>query len=211
VERYESDKEQIETLKRWWRDNGTALILGLAIGLAALFGWRYYNERKIAVAEQASTTYDVLLRALQADDMKEAAVIGERIMTEHTDSSYSVLAALLLAKAAEQQTQLDEAKQKLRWAAEHAESPELKRIAIARIARMLLSEGQADAAWKELVSAGVIDVDGFYELRGDILAAQGKSDEARAMYLKVLAQAEAGGLDTRGTQLKYDNLATRAN
>ncbi|MCC6202553.1 MAG: tetratricopeptide repeat protein [Gammaproteobacteria bacterium] len=203
---YETEQEQLEKVKRWWADNGTALMLGLALGLGGLSGWRYYEARKVAAAEQAGLSFDLLNQALQQDKIDEAKQIGEQILANHGESSYATLAALLLAKAAVLQKNHDEARQRLHWVAAHANATELKQIAVARIAETLLAEGRAEEAWAELERGGLTIVDAFLEIRGDVLAAQGKVDEARLAYLGALAKGAADGGNQNVLQLKLDSL-----
>lgn len=211
---YESEQEQIEKIKRWWAANGTALMLGLALGLSGLSGWRYYEAKKISTAEQVGLSYDLLNQSLQQDKMDEAKQIGEQILAGYPESSYATLSALLLAKAAVLQKNYDEARQRLRWAAENTRAPELRQVAIARIAMTLLAENRADEAWAELEKGGLTAIDAFLEIRGDVLAARGKTDEARSAYLAALARDAEGG-DPTLLQLKLDALpaplATAAN
>lgn len=211
---YESEQEQIEKIKRWWAEYGTSLVLGLALALAGLSGWRYYEGNKTATAERVGLSYDLLNKALQQDKMDEAKQIGEQILASQPESSYATLSALLLAKAAVLQKNYEEARQRLRWAAENTVAPELRQIAIARIAATFLAEHRADDAWAELDKGGLTKVDAFLEIRGDVLAARGQLDEARKAYLAALAQGTAGGEQTL-LQLKLDSLpaplATAAN
>ena len=37
---YETEEEQIEALKDWWRENGNSLLIGVAVALVAVFGFR---------------------------------------------------------------------------------------------------------------------------------------------------------------------------
>ena len=37
MEGYISDNEQVEVIRKWWRENGKSLVLGLIIGLVGLF------------------------------------------------------------------------------------------------------------------------------------------------------------------------------
>ena len=34
-----TEEEQLEAIKRWWKENGTSLIAGVAIAAAGVFGW----------------------------------------------------------------------------------------------------------------------------------------------------------------------------
>ena len=42
MDEYLSDKEQVERLRQWWRENGWFLIGGVALGLLALYGYNQY-------------------------------------------------------------------------------------------------------------------------------------------------------------------------
>ena len=43
---YASDEEKGEEIKRWWRENGLSVMLGIAFGIAALVGGRYWLTQK---------------------------------------------------------------------------------------------------------------------------------------------------------------------
>ena len=43
MEVYDSEREQIEAMKKWWAQNGKAIITGLVLGLAALIGWQQWS------------------------------------------------------------------------------------------------------------------------------------------------------------------------
>ncbi len=35
-----TEEEQVEALKDWWKENGRSLLLGVALALAIVFGWK---------------------------------------------------------------------------------------------------------------------------------------------------------------------------
>ena len=39
MDEFLSEKEQIEQIREWWRENGWYLIGGVAIGVLGLLGW----------------------------------------------------------------------------------------------------------------------------------------------------------------------------
>ena len=39
---YQTDEEKVEAIRKWWRENGTAVVAGLVLGLAGLIGWQYW-------------------------------------------------------------------------------------------------------------------------------------------------------------------------
>ena len=57
MDEYLSDKEQVERLRKWWRENGWFLIGGVAIGLLALYGYRQYFAYQDRQAETAAALY----------------------------------------------------------------------------------------------------------------------------------------------------------
>ncbi|PAR85254.1 YfgM family protein, partial [Vibrio cholerae] len=44
MELYDTEEQQVEAIKDWWKENGKAVIFGAVIGLGGLFGWRYYQD-----------------------------------------------------------------------------------------------------------------------------------------------------------------------
>ena len=43
MDAYASEQEQVEQIRRWWKNNGTALLLGLALGIGGLGAYRYWD------------------------------------------------------------------------------------------------------------------------------------------------------------------------
>ncbi len=35
-----TEEEQIEAIKRWWKENGVSLLIGAAIAAAGVFAWK---------------------------------------------------------------------------------------------------------------------------------------------------------------------------
>ena len=38
MEIYNSDEQQAEAIKEWWKENGKAILIGAALGLVGMFG-----------------------------------------------------------------------------------------------------------------------------------------------------------------------------
>ena len=41
-----SEEEQLEVVKRWWKENGTSLIAGAVLAAAGVFGWNAWQTTK---------------------------------------------------------------------------------------------------------------------------------------------------------------------
>lgn len=204
---YASDDELVENIKKWWKANGLSIIIGLAIGLAAIFGWRYWRSYQDHQAEAASQRYEALIQAVETGKAAEANEQGEALAQEFSQSPYTLLAMLQLARLAVQEGDNVVAAERLRWVVEHADRQELKDIARLRLARVLLALNQpADAETQlEQVNSAV-----FYaereELKGDLYLARAQPDKARVAYGAALAAAGSGGGQNALLQMKLDNL-----
>ena len=207
MDHYISEQEQVEQLKRWWKDNGKSLLLGLVIGIGGLAGYRYWDSTQSARAENASINYEHLLQMASNQQDDEAVSTGRAIIEAYPDSTYAKLTTLLLAKLAVEKGDYAQAKAQLQSLLVDDDKGEIAHVARARLARILLAEGAADEADK-LVGA-IPPVDGksrYPELRGDILAARGDVAGARTMYLQALVEAGELGVQSESVQLKLDNL-----
>ena len=103
MEIYETEEEQLEALKRWWKENGQSTIIGLVLGIAVILGWNYWQDHKKAQAEQASALYSQLIQAIGADKKDSAEKLAERIQEQYPKTEYAAYSGLLLAKLKVQQ------------------------------------------------------------------------------------------------------------
>jgi predicted negative regulator of RcsB-dependent stress response len=204
------EQEQLASLKAWWAENGnlvtTVLSLALVV-LAAWQGWNYYQRNQAA---QASALYAAVQRAAAANDLKQVRESAGAILEQYPRTTYAALAALVSAKAHFQGGDLKTAHAQLAWVAENARDDALQDIARLRLASVMLDEKTYDDALKQLdASHGAAFDAQFLALRGDVLVAQGKKDEARSAYKGALDKADAKDAGLRGSiQLRLDALGT---
>lgn len=207
MDHYVSETEQVEQLKRWWKDNGRALVFGLVVGLGGLAAYRYWDASQTARAAEASLNYEHFLEMLGKAPDDNAVKSGHGIVEAYPDSVYARLTTLLLARIAVDKKDYVEAKKLLGTLTATKDSGELANVARARLARILLAEGAIKEAQAELAAIPALaDGERYSELRGDVLAASGDAAGARAKYLEAMAEAEKLGLDSETIQLKLDNL-----
>ncbi len=192
VDIYASDDEKGEQLKQWWKANGRSLIVGLAIGLAAVFGWQAWERYQTQQAEQASALYSQMMVALGGDNRDAGLELGKRIMTQYSGSSYAPLSALAVAKVRLDAGEGAGARDNLRWAMENADDPALARLARLRLGRLLLAENDTDGVLKLVEKDSGAYGAAFAELQGDAYAAKGDLDKARDAYTRALAQSVPG-------------------
>lgn len=199
---YPTEEEQIEALKRWWKENGNSLLIGVAIALAALFGSRQWQDAREAEAEAASEAYESIVQqvaisqdsSLSADAMAALEATYDELRNDHPKSIYTRYAALMMASVYVGEDNYDQAAAELSWIMENPDlgfmkrsEPELALTARLRLARVKLAQGDAQQAL-DLVTAvdpGTLAA-GYAEVEGDAYAQLGEDEQARGAYQRAL-------------------------
>lgn len=207
-----SDDEQVEALRAWWRDNGRSVIAGVVIAIVALAGWQQWNAYKQERAESASTEYLAFRGEIQAEKPPEGTVArGETIIEEYGNTPYAALTALLLAQYHVGQDDLEQAAKRLRWVVEEGDSEPVRAVARLRLARVLSAQQKYDEA---LAVLDPVPTDAFaseyQEVRGDVLAAAGRADDAIGAYRAALADQDMVPQRRTIIQLKLNDLGAVA-
>lgn len=201
---YQTEEEQVEALKRWWKENGTSIVAGIVIGLGGVFGWQAWNGYKDRVGQEASQAFTQVLTAVQQGDTDSAAKQAELLRLDHEGTNYAVFAALTQARLKLKQGDSAAARSQLEWAMAHAGNPSLKELAQLNLARVLLSEGDLDGAAKQAAVEKGGFAGEFAMVRGDIAAQRGDKQQAHDAY----TQAMTLGVGNRNLlQMKLDDLA----
>ena len=203
MEVYNTEEEQVEAIKDWWKENGKAVIIGAVVGLGGLFGWRYYQDSVTQAREAASQSYTSAINVLQAKGAEGAAEV-QAFIDSNEVKEYSVLAAMQLAKAQITAGDLDAALVQLKWAQSNSKDAALIPLVTYRIGRVEAELGNYDAALAELAKMSDKSWAGrVAELRGDIALRQGDKETAYAAYTEAQQADDAG----QTLQMKLDDLA----
>ncbi len=203
MELYDTEEQQVEAIKDWWKENGKAVIIGAVVGLGGLFGWRYYQDSVIQASEAASQSYTTVMNALQTKGADAQADI-QAFIDSNEVKEYSVLAALQLAKVQVDAKDLSAALEQLKWAQSNTKDAALSPLISYRIARIEAEMGNFDAANAELDKVTDAAWTGrIAEQRGDIALRQGDKEAAYAVYTEAQQAADASPT----LQMKLDDLA----
>jgi predicted negative regulator of RcsB-dependent stress response len=127
--------------------------------------------------------------AVKGKDAKRLSESAQALVAKHPRSYYASESALIQAKTAFEAGNLDEARKQLEWAMANG-IDEHRGVARIRLAAVLMDQkkyedalrvldGNTDAAFAALAA----------DLRGDVMLAQGRMDEARSAYKLAVEKA----------------------
>lgn len=176
------EQERIAELKGWWEDNRWYVVGAIVAALLAFGGWKLWGWMKVRDAEEAAALYKPVAEAAKGKDAKKILEAAQPLISRHPGTFYASESGLVAAKAAFDANNLDEARKQLEWVLDKGVE-EHKGVARLRLAAVLMEQKKYDEALKvldgnksEAFAAAAAD------LRGDIMLAQGRVDEARAAY-----------------------------
>ena len=201
------EQEQVEALKAWWKENGRWVMVALILAVGsfvAVRGWQSWQGGK---AQQAATLYAGVIQQLGSNDPKRIGDAAQAVVDKFGSTAYASRAQLLAAQASIQAKDDTKATAQLQWVIEHASEDGLQNVARLKLASLLLDEKKYDAALKQLDAKHPASFDGLYaDLKGDVLLAQGKKDEARAAYQQAFDKTDEKNSYRNLIQMKLDAL-----
>ena len=202
------EQEQLAELKAWWKQYGNLVLLAIIAGALAVAGWNGWRWYQSSQAAQASALYDTLAKAVGAGDAKALRDAGGALTEGYPRTLYASMGALAAARFHFDRNELKSAKAQLQWVLERSPSEEYREIARLRLAHVLLDEKAYDEALKLLEAKPLEAYAGQAALlRGDVLLAQGRREDARAAYRLALEKAGSlGGAFRDSVQLRLDAL-----
>lgn len=202
-----TEQQQAEQVKGWLRQNGFFLVAGVALGLAALFGWNQWNRYQERQAEAASNLYETFLTSVRGNRLEEAEAGLKTLAADHGSSPYADQARLAMARLYLDQSKPDQAADYLGQVASGATSPEMRLIGRLRLARVLIYQEKYEEALKQLADPGSgAFAPAFHEVRGDAYFAMGKMAEARSEYEQALnSEMTTNVIDRTYVEAKLDD------
>lgn len=204
---YASEEEQLEKIRNWWKENGAFIVSGVLLGLAILFGWRWWGDYRDESLAFASERFEQVQDAAERDDLARMIELAGEIEALRVPNPYADLAALAIAGEAAGSGAYDEAKRQLRKVMESGHEHSIRTLARLRLARLVLAEQDLEGA------EALLEVEQpgryaplFHELRGDLAAARGDRERAISEYRRALADDTDGIADRAMLQMKLDDL-----
>ncbi len=200
------EQEQVDELKALWKKYGTYItraVIAFFVLYGLFQGWGYYQNKQSLNASEAYQSIVIL----DEKNTKEIMQKAQSLIDNYTGTPYAGRAAILFAKASYAEGLKDKAKEKLAWASNHAKESATESIALIQLGQVLLEEKKYEEALK---NANAVDNEGYFglsnDLKGDVLSAMGKKEEAKKAYLEALKRFGPKDPYAKFTQEKLETL-----
>lgn len=213
-----AEEETIESLKKWWEENGKQLVLIVIAVFAGYTSWLYWQNSQATAAESASDVYEEILAlsltepgiAISATEREEILDLSAELIANHSESIYAHYGALFAAQQQVAENDLEAAARSLQWIVDNPigglfveEDEGLMLTASLRLGRVILAQGDAERALSLVNNLDPKGYEGgFAELRGDIYVAMDRFLDARDAYVA----AQQAGSTSDGLRMKLDEL-----
>lgn len=200
-----SDEEQLQNLKRWFKESGLSTLIVIALCVGGYFGWELWKEQRQVNMETASILYQQMMEVVivepgqKANDTQHrlANDLATQLKEQFSGTQYARYGALLMAKLAVEKNDLNTAVDQLTWALTGADEG-LTLIINLRLARVEAARANIDLALSMLNNRDAKTMSAAYaEARGDFLLM--KNDRAGAYKAYQQAIALASEQDVRIT------------
>ena len=181
IEVGKTEDEQAQQIKKWIKENGLQIVVGISLGLGGIWGLGAYKTYQNEQSVQARSLY---LNTASSDNV----AAFEALSASHSDSGYTQQAGLMLAKNAVRKQDYESALQHLSTLA-NTDNDLIAIVANMRIASIQLEMGKFKEAISTLDSKLPGEFNGLYsQLKGDIYVADNQIDEAKEQYKLALSQ-----------------------
>ena len=178
---YLTDEEQVDRLKKLWKDYGLTVVAALVIGIGAIVGWDYY---KVYDANKAQAAADVYNSYLEASALGEpTAIFIEELESEFGSSVYFAFTLLREAKSAMDAGNFPDAHESLSKAYDVTEGTPIADLVALRKAKVEFELGEHDTV---LATLQAIETSGYrwqaLMMKGDVHFQADDLDSARDAY-----------------------------
>ena len=212
-----TEEEQLEALKRWWKENGRNTLIAVVVAVSGYFSFEFWQDQTRVADELASAQYQTLVESVIAapgtvlSDVQRATAESLAADLKQSASSgfYGQSAALFMAKLAVESGDLERAQSELEWLLEQQPEQAMALVARLRLARVLAAAGHYDSALNSLQGTDLAGFSARYaEVRGDIFVGKGDFEAARNAYLLAQQSLTERDYEMRtALQVKLDDLA----
>ncbi|MCW2255312.1 putative negative regulator of RcsB-dependent stress response [Providencia alcalifaciens] len=202
MEVYTNENDQVDAVKRFFVDNGVALIVGLVIGIGAILGWNYWQSHKTNVLQESAQKFENISAQLHSGSAQ--GIEAAQKFAAETNDVYSAMIGLEIAQVSVNKGELANAEKALTDALTKAKTEDMQDLINLRLARVQLAQGNADAALSSIANIKAKSWQAAaQDIRGDALLHKGDNAGAKAAYTQ--------GLESEGSQSLRSLLTLKLN
>ncbi len=178
-----SEKEQIDAMRAWWKENGRYVISGILLGVALLLGWNEWKDYRQTSRLEASALYETLAVEVNDGDLDASEAAASNLYDNYASTTYAALARLSMAKLYMEKGRDQDAADALNALVSVGGKTELKMIGRLRLAKIYLYQDKNQEVVEVLSGFEDSSFSARYdELLGDAYLALGQVASARAAY-----------------------------
>ncbi|CAA0082984.1 Uncharacterised protein [BD1-7 clade bacterium] len=213
MDSYRTEEEQVEAIKKFFKEYGTKVLVAVVVAAGAFFGIKSYQHNERSDREAASTYYNRMVEIVPAqgavsdEDQPVFDAAYAALLKDFSDTTYASYAAFFKARMDVTDGNLDEAEKTLRWVVEQQVNDELVGLANLRLAKVLAANEKAEDALALVKQPQGGFASSYAETEGDILVQLGKNEEALTAYEKAEALRDGReSMTSRLLTMKIDSL-----
>ncbi len=172
-----------------------SIVLPVALVAGGYFGWNVWQDKQLEKSAAGGEQYQALIKALETPPGQEiteeqrttADVLATKILQDFSGSLYADQANLVLARLAVDEKDLSTAEGYLLRVVNEGSNRAMQDLAKVRLARVKIASNDLSGAHALVKDAGESKyASQFAEVRGDVLAAQGNIEEAKAAFQEAI-------------------------
>lgn len=211
-----NDEEQLESFKRWFKENGLSTIVVVVLAAGGYFGWDFWKGYSEKTAQAASIIYQKMMdtalidpgESLNDSQKDEISGLAVQLKNDYSRTQYARYGAMLLARLAMEDGELETATEQLEWARKGADDG-LSLVIELRLARIEAARGNIDGAIDMLnVQEAKTMASAYAEARGDFYLMKDDRESAHAAYLEALQSVAQNDNQSRSIiELKLTHVA----
>lgn len=188
---YLTDEEQVDRLKKLWKDYGITVVVALTLGIGGTVAWDYFKAYQSNEAQAASNLYTSYMEASGVGE--PTAPFIEELESNYGNSAYFALTLLREAKSAVDAENFDAAHESLSKALVVAAGMPIGDLVALRKAKVEFELGDYEAV---LLTLQKVETAGYrwqaLMLKGDVHFQNNELEAAREAYQSAKDQLPPG-------------------
>ena len=202
------EQQELDNFKYFWKTTGKWLFAVLILAALGYLGYTVYQNRKVSQNQEAAAILAEIVEKAQSKAPQSEINAELTKLQQSYPQSISAAQATLMAAATEFDAhRYDVAEAHLKWVLSNQQDSLIQALAAQRLGVVLLQQKKYDAALAALdtpVDAAFTPL--LMETKGDVYAAQGKSQEALKNYGQALEKMPQDSVGRELVQMKLDSL-----